>query len=794
MPNYFVCTYGNFDGRNDLLDRSEKEKCYFLHENVHYPSAIKEIKQGDIVLLKDNAFIIAWGEAENLSGTDSPITHTGTNGWKHVIKVKNWNKGVSSVHSYGLQWKTLIGGKMSLVKKVTPRWALEKLSAMKQIDTLPFVKQDLFELSLDDIASWYYNDINSDKGILATVPTLQRGLVWSAQQNELFWDSVMRKIPVGAILLCPTILSQNKGNMPSTHHILDGQQRCNAIAKGFDCNPFTQDDAIVWLDLDPDKEKLKGTSRRYLVRISTVSHPWGYKITDATGRSACLETGTIRDALKNINSENSKRPIPAQMYPAEANLPIPLGFLLHSFMRSETEDEFWGKAREYINAIPFDNLKSRLRDFVDNNSEQKKHIYTGIKNAMFYKIVAMNAPETIVTEDTEDTESTIEHLFQRINRQGTRLDGEELVYSTIKSYWPNIAEKLDECANGRMPASRLLVLAIRAALSEDELKGNISVNHIRKLIKNDDEQKKIESFLDSSLKLACKKIDDWLRYSDDNPIGLPPVLYTTIAHSAPEIYLLLLIFAKQNCKFEPKFVISLVLLLFFYDFRKRNSRRESIIRDLYTQCIKENNFTEEIITKKIQTMLTQPEKFIFPVNLAEAIQLNDEFDITQQEIYEADWWQCFERFRCNKDLLLYAQTKYLCDTFPDFDPARKDLWQEQNRPWDYDHIVAQNVVAGWKNPKNNGWLWCIGNFAAIPLENNRSKSDKPDFKYYDEHKDGLLVSGWSNLLSELKSEKQIEFREAVLERFFLIYNKLHEQICCFLPDANNTEKLSDSNS
>ena len=540
MPNYFVCTYGNFDGRNDLLNRSEKEKCYFLHKNAHYPSAINEIKQGDIVLLKDNAFIIAWGEAQNLPGTASPISHAGTDEWKHIINVKGWNKGVSNVHSYGLQWETLIGGKMSLVKKVTHRWALEKLSAMKQIDTLPFVKQDLFELSLDDIASWYYKAINSDKGIFATVPTLQRGLVWSAQQNELFWDSIMRKIPVGAILLCPTILSQNKDNMPSTHHILDGQQRCNAIAKGFDCDPFNQDDAIVWLDLDPDKEKLKGTSRRYLIRLSTVSHPWGYKITDATGRSACLETSAIRNALGNIKSENGKRPIPAQMYPTEANLPIPLGFLLHAFMQSETEGEFWGKARDYINAIPFDNLKSRLRDFVDNNSEQKKHIYTGIKNAMFYKIVAMNAPETIVTEDTEDTESTIEHLFQRINRQGTRLDGEELVYSTIKSYWPNIAEKLDECANGRMPASRLLVLAIRAALSEDELKGNISVNHIRKLIKNDNEQKKIESFLDSSLKLACKKIDEWLRYSDNNPTGLPPVLYTTIAHSAPEIYLLLL--------------------------------------------------------------------------------------------------------------------------------------------------------------------------------------------------------------------------------------------------------------
>ena len=735
--------------------------------------------------MKDNAFIIAWGEAENFPGTDSPISHAGTDGWKHIINIKEWNKGISSVHSYGLQWETLIGGKMSLVKKVTHRWALEKLSAMKQIDLLPFIKQDLFELSLDDIASWYYDNINSDKGIFATVPTLQRGLVWSAQQNELFWDSVMRKIPVGAILLCPTLLSQNKGNMPATHHILDGQQRCNAIAKGFDDKPFEQSDAIIWLDLDPDKEKLQGTSRRYLVCVSTMAHPWGYKITDETGRAACLETGTIRNALKNINSENEKkRPIPAQMYPIEANLPVPLGFLFHSFMQTETEDEFWQNVLEYIKTIPFDNIKDKLYDFIKNNSEQKKYIYTGIKNAMAYKIVAMNAPETIVTEDTEEAESTIEHLFQRINRQGTRLDGEELVYSTIKSYWPEIADTLDKCASGRMPASRLLVLAIRTALSEDELKGNISVNHIRKLINNEADKRKIENFLNSSLKDACEKIDDWLRYSDKNNTGFPPVLYTTIAHSAPEIYLLLLVLTKQNDKLEQEFVVSLALLLFFYDFRKRNSRREGVIRDLYRNLYKEEDFSKENIIKNVQKQLEQPERFIFPVNLKEKITLNNELDIFQQDIYETDWWQCFERFRCNKDLLLYAQTKYLCSTFPDFDPARKDLWQEHNRPWDYDHIVAQNVISKWKNPKNNGWLWCIGNFAAIPLEENRSKSDDVNFTYYKQFENDLLVKD-SNLLMEFKPDEQIKFRRNVLERFFLIYNKLYEQICCFLPVENN---------
>ena len=367
MSNYFVCTYGNFDKREERITKSLEENCYFLHEDARYPSAIDEIKAGDIVLLKDNAMIIAWGEAKNHPGTNSPIAHTGVDGWKHIINVEEWHKDTSAVHSYGLLCETLVGGCMSLVKKVTPRWALGKLALMKQIDALPFIEQDLFELSLDDIASWYHDNIYSDKGIFATVPILQRGLVWSAQQNELFWDSIMRKIPVGAILLCPMIFSQEKGNITATHHILDGQQRCNAIAKGFDCNPFEKEEAIIWLDIDPDKEQLKKTSRRYLVRVSTVAHPWGYEITDESGKAACLDTASIREALKKVlkdpnSSDGKKRVSPRQMYPKEANLPIPLGFLLHSFMQTENAKDFWAKVCDYIiNNIPFDDLKGKLK-------------------------------------------------------------------------------------------------------------------------------------------------------------------------------------------------------------------------------------------------------------------------------------------------------------------------------------------------------------------------------------------------------------------------------------------------
>ena len=73
--------------------------------------------------------------------------------------------------------------------------------------------------------------------IRASVPILQRGLVWNPAQIELLWDSVLRGFPIGAIVLSAKIESQVKASdakkLAMTHHLLDGQQRCDAIALGF---------------------------------------------------------------------------------------------------------------------------------------------------------------------------------------------------------------------------------------------------------------------------------------------------------------------------------------------------------------------------------------------------------------------------------------------------------------------------------------------------------------------------------------------------------------------------------
>src|SRR5450759_5141017 len=90
-----------------------------------------------------------------------------------------------------------------------------------------------YSISLQDITQWF-NGKHREGEILAEVPILQRGLVWNQSQIELLWDSILRGIPIGSLVLCEIseeIKKQSKSENAS-HFILDGQQRCNAIKLG----------------------------------------------------------------------------------------------------------------------------------------------------------------------------------------------------------------------------------------------------------------------------------------------------------------------------------------------------------------------------------------------------------------------------------------------------------------------------------------------------------------------------------------------------------------------------------
>ena len=84
----------------------------------------------------------------------------------------------------------------------------------------------------------------------------------------------------------------------------------------------------------------------------------------------------------------------------------------------------------------------------------------------------------------------------------------------------------------------------------------------------------------------------------------------------------------------------------------------------------------------------------------------------------------------SRPVLLYAQRDWLKKWYPHFDPSLPEFMEDKNRPWDYDHILPQNLLrteTGYSRKKIPQviWDWCgsIGNLRAWPLEANRADSD-----------------------------------------------------------------------
>lgn len=208
--------------------------------------------------------------------------------------------------------------------------------------------------------------------VLAGLPSLQRGAVWKPNQIELLWDSILRGFPIGALVACRRLpaaqqhtrsgaVAADRGDgLPwpedqYTHHLLDGQQRANAVALGY-LDPYAvleekfSPKTILWLDLDPSnlKNRFPATStRNYLLRVTTEAHPWGFAISDDKD-PVRLSSGEAYDAIASFrrvhplpmdstNSEDAqpeqayssrKRPSPCEGWPIVAGAPLPLAWAL----------------------------------------------------------------------------------------------------------------------------------------------------------------------------------------------------------------------------------------------------------------------------------------------------------------------------------------------------------------------------------------------------------------------------------------------------------------------------------
>lgn len=441
-------------------------------------------------------------------------------------------------------------------------------------------------LSIREIASWQIPTIQvANARVRAELPALQRGAVWRAPQMEALWDSVLRGFPVGAFLLAPfdsdrgtktfAYATERATTAPATHHLLDGQQRSNALALGF-VDPWalpssSPTPAVLWVDLEPPGAS---DEREFVFRVLTRAHPWGYRYNSLAGEGPRLTADTIRAAVRAYTSAN-----PAlrgklagdfelkDVWPWDAHAPVPFCFLVAAV---ESGGDVWKHVQRRLSGLPFWNnellningqtWKQRVLEILEMKSGaaqlHRDRIIDGVRSILDqkphgYRIPGLMLPTIESARPDADVErqDPVETLFIRVNAGGTRLDGEELVYSILKSIWPEAEQCIADMDTRIAQPARIVILASRLVLAKEKAfterpPAAPDVQRFRRLINGADRDSKrfrsklLKLFEDGSAGKIFGVARDLLTKNKWCP--LPTVLAADVARQTPDIMFLLL--------------------------------------------------------------------------------------------------------------------------------------------------------------------------------------------------------------------------------------------------------------
>ena len=609
------------------------------------------------------------------------------------------------------------------------------------------------QIKLYDIAecNLYNKDVNSK----FKIPNIQRGLVWKSMQMELLWDSILRGFPIGSMLVL-----DKDGN--GEGDILDGQQRANAIITGFNKNEILGDKKptnILWLDLNYKGSESDKERRKYGIRLTNASHPWGY---DENGNklSANNRRDSLRKALGEDYSHRRKSDwdirqfVPHYYCKNPDFLPIPLAILVSAakdkdISNSDSIKVFKETVASDINEFSkyspqWKELYERdILAFINNQAnEEFLHPFFELNN---YCIVF----------NFVDNNDDIEILFNRVNSRGTQMTNAELAYATIKHYGAKLCNCLDigqiikEKSKGIMLEQNLAQILFRYCFSENnKISGEINASKIREKALIDESEKDSDIEINNLRKMfsgdsrtldnIIKRTKEILLTSPDVDCGLPNFLLAEIATKNPNLIILLFCIIEKQKHLKDRFVQAIVFYLYCFSV---NNEPVRLIFEKVSGC---DNIKEETIIDILRDSISR--EWCYPIvsSFKDFPALNDAELSSSWNIDKYSDAEGFTVFKLlftygNKEglfMLKYAQRRFYKEVFGDYDPSNKEHWDEINRPWDHDHIIPQNWISDgiWKNCQS-AWINSMGNIADIPYEENRSKSDNANFDYYKQIKD-----------------------------------------------------------
>ncbi|KAA6337058.1 hypothetical protein EZS27_014832 [termite gut metagenome] len=665
------------------------------------------------------------------------------------------------------------------------------------------------KLTLNEIASWQLNSETSE----VELPSVQRGFVWKPQQVENLWDSILRDFPIGSFLF---------SEVGYKYYLMDGQQRATSIFLGY-FNPFDSlslikawsikgELPVVWIDIRP---KEKPDTSKYLIRLITRSHPWGYQ---ARNNNLVLTVGDRRKALELFkkNPDNTNCGYTSfrntSVFPYDASFPLPLSF----FIESENVEQVLEKVKAYLP----DYLRTKHGGF-EGKDDFFKILKTELSGEIedildsAKKLKARTINYDVVSNDVLKEEEDVENptLFVRINSSGTTLSGDDLIYSIYKATFPETKDLVEKAGMNFIAPTQVISLASRIAwaeLNENTYPQKMNVRDFQRRIKDKNFKNKLQELIETNAigELFSRAIN--ILCCKNNPLfcgEIPPIIIKQLINKSQELFLFFVYWLhlhKDNPNNERQLLMAAKLLVFSW-FEFVNIPR------LWEEYIQEKDFWEESLNKFIwwdgkdgihflippellRNYYQQPQiETLFLENDEHKWELREEgidssiveyFNKVKSDKFELEkaneyFWKPIRILQQKKQMILFAQREYINSVFGDYN--QMDDLEDTNVPWDWDHIYPNSWVYHklYCEPIIKDWNNTNGNFRAISLEQNRSESNalspKERLSSSEEQKYFFIQNDWAHwqLIDERiwDKDKAIEHFRAITTRMINIYEK-----------------------